>query len=82
MATVRLFAALREAAGVDRVEIAAPDVASLLKEARLRLGDEFSRALDFSKVAVNGTLVDALQGDSTPLKESDEVALLPPVSGG
>lgn len=82
MAKVKLFAALRDAAGTDGGEFDAPDVDSLLGMLKERFGEGFSRSLSFSKVAVNGTLIDALQGLNTPLSAGDEVALLPPVSGG
>ncbi|MGH2767396.1 MAG: MoaD/ThiS family protein, partial [Actinomycetota bacterium] len=82
MARLRLFAALREAAGRDRDEIDAPSVGLLLEEARRRYGAPFVNSLKFASVAVNGVRTAELQGDETPLTNDDEVALLPPVSGG
>lgn len=82
VAQIRLFAALREAAGRDRDEIEASTVREALEEARRRYGPEFAQALAYASVAVNGTSISQLQGDDTPLKEEDEVAFLPPVSGG
>jgi molybdopterin synthase catalytic subunit len=72
---VRLFAGLREQAGVDRRELELEDGASL--EAvwpALDLGDEPQGLL----YAVNRTYADRGQ----TLAEGDEVALIPPVSGG
>lgn len=82
MARLRLFAGLREAAGVPSDEIDAATVGALLEQARSRYGKEFADALGFANVAVNGTLITALDGDETVLSNTDEVALLPPVSGG
>lgn len=82
MAEVKLFAALREAAGVASTDSTAGTVGDLLDELRTRFGEGFARSLSFASVAVNGVLVSALQGEQTPVGPSDEVALLPPVSGG
>jgi molybdopterin converting factor subunit 1 len=71
--TVRLFAGLRERAGRDRVEVELPDgavVADLLA------------AMDVAPrscvVAVNREYAD----ERAPVAPGDEVALVPPVSGG
>jgi MoaE-MoaD fusion protein len=71
--TVRLFAGLRERAGVSRLEL--DDVARVDDVwARLGLGDEPAGLL----YAVNREYVDRGQA----LADGDEVALIPPVSGG
>lgn len=82
MARVKLFAALRDIAGVSEDDIPATTVAQLIDEAVARFGDSFAGSLKYSKVAVNGILISELQGDETSLKPEDEVAFLPPVSGG
>lgn len=82
MARVRLFAALREAAGLGSDEIDSPDLAGLLDEARRRYGLEFSRSLEFASVMVNREPVDLGHASAVLLVADDEVALLPPVSGG
>lgn len=82
MAHLRLFAALREAARTDKDEIDAGTVGEILAVARVRYGEEFARSLDFATVAVNGRLISTPAGEETPLAADDEVALLPPVSGG
>ena len=72
---VRLFAGLRELAGTDRKELDLADGASVGDVwAALGLGDEPPGLL----YAVNRTYADRRQG----LAEGDEVALIPPVSGG
>ena len=78
MATLRLFAAAREAAGTDRATIDASTVGGVLDEARRRFGDHFGAVLSNSRVWVNGE--PAHDGDS--VGDGDEIAVLPPVSGG
>lgn len=78
MATVRLFARLRELAGSARVEIDGETVGEIVDAAGDRFGPEFVAALSTARVWRNGE--EAARGDS--VTASDEVALLPPVSGG
>jgi len=75
---VRLFAALRDAVGAARLEIEAPTVGTLLDELSARYGPEFDRIMRVGTVVVNGETV----GREHVLRPDDEVALLPPVSGG
>jgi molybdopterin converting factor subunit 1 len=73
--TVRLFAGLREQAGTGRRELELPDGAAVADVwAELALGDEPPGLL----YAVNR---DYAKRDQ-PLADGDEVALIPPVSGG
>jgi molybdopterin converting factor small subunit len=78
VAVLRLFASAREAAGTSRATIDAATVGEVLDEARRTYGDRFGAVLDRSKVWRNGepAALDDLVGDA------DEVAVLPPVSGG
>ena len=79
MAVLRLFAAAREAAGTGRDDVAgATTVGEVLAEARRRYGAGFGAVLDSSRVWLNGE--PALEADA--VGERDEVAVLPPVSGG
>jgi molybdopterin converting factor small subunit len=81
--TLRLFAAAREAAGCAYAEFTldeAPDLERLLHAARVRFGTEFEAVLATSRVWVNGD--EPASGDATVLHDGDEVAVLPPVSGG
>ena len=75
---LRLFAAARDAAGTGREIVDASTVAEVLDLARSRYGERFSSVLDGSRVWLNGEPVDP----ATPVGPSDEVAVLPPVSGG
>jgi len=80
MATLRLFAAAREAAGCPTDTFDAPSLGDLLDAARARYGASFAAVLDASRVWVNGDEPSA--GSATALAPDDEVAVLPPVSGG
>lgn len=78
MPTVRLFAAAREAAGTARDSLPGSTVAEVLAHARERYGEHFAEILAGSRVWVNGEEATA---DDT-VGDGDEVAVLPPVSGG
>jgi molybdopterin synthase catalytic subunit len=73
--TVRLFAGLRERAGTGKRALELPDGAQVADVwPRLELGDEPAGLL----YAVNREYA----GPGAELREGDEVALIPPVSGG
>ena len=76
--TLLYFASLRDAAGCAREDIAsaAQDPRALYAEAVARHG--FAMPLERLRVAVNGAFADP----GCALREGDEVAFLPPVSGG
>jgi sulfur-carrier protein len=78
MATVRLFASARQAAGTGRDTLPGVTVGEVLDAAIARYGDEFAMVLRSCKVWVNGEEADS----ATAVSEADEVAVLPPVSGG
>jgi molybdopterin synthase catalytic subunit len=73
--SVRLFAGLRERAGRDVVELDLADGA-LVRDALARLDDVVDGVAVV--MAVNQEYADA----DMPLRPGDEVALIPPVSGG
>jgi molybdopterin converting factor small subunit len=75
---LRLFASAREAAGTGRADIDAATVGDVLDEARVRFGEGFAAVLERSRVWRNG---DPASLDD-PVGPDDEVAVLPPVSGG
>lgn len=77
---LRLFAAAREAAGVAETSLDAQTVGDALDQARGRFGVTFAAVLAASRVWLNGDM--AADGDDTPLADGDELAVLPPVSGG
>ena len=78
MPTLRLFATAREAAGTDRATIDGETVGEVLDAARVRFGEGFAAVLASSRVWVNGEPVEP----TDPVHDGDEVAVLPPVSGG
>jgi MoaD family protein len=75
---VKLFAALREIAGASVLEVDASDVGTLCDELSAKFGQQFERILSAGAVVVNGERA----GRAHRLEPEDDVALLPPVSGG
>jgi sulfur-carrier protein len=75
---LRLFASAREAAGTANDTFEAATVGELLESAYARYGATFTAVVERSKVWVNGEEATRDQ----PLAAGDEVAVLPPVSGG
>ena len=78
MATIRLFAGAREAAGTDRSVVDGATVGAVLDAAVDRFGPGFAAVLASCKIWVNGEPADR----DDALAPDDEVAVLPPVSGG
>ena len=78
VATLRLFAAAREAAGTGRDDVPGTTVAEVLDAARARYGAPFTDVLTSAAVWLNGEPVEP----GTRVDDADEVAVLPPVSGG
>jgi molybdopterin converting factor small subunit len=78
MAQLRLFASVREAAGTGRAIVDGATVAEVLDQARTTFGPDFARLVAESRVWLNG---EAAEG-SEPVVDGDEIAVLPPVSGG
>lgn len=77
---LRLFASAREAAGRADDELEASTLAEALAAARAAYGPAFSEVLDHARVWVNGD--EPPDGESAVLADGDEVAVVPPVSGG
>jgi MoaD family protein len=75
---VRLFAALREVVGAPVLDVDAPDVGALLDQLSATYGPSFDKIMAAGTVVVDGEVV----GPERRLGAGDEVALLPPVSGG
>ncbi len=78
MACLRLFGPAREEAGVGRAEIPGGTAGAVLDAAMARFGPDFAAIAATSRIWVNGTVADR----SAPVGADDEVAVLPPVSGG
>ena len=78
MAVLLLFAAARSAAGTGREEVRGRTVAEVLDDANARHGEHFAAVVASSRVWVNG---EPAPPDRV-LEDGDEIAVLPPVSGG
>ena len=78
MVKVRLFAALRELAGASEVEAEGRSAGDVVDVLSSRYGERFRQIAAVGSVVVNGERA----ARTTPVAEGDEVALLPPVSGG
>jgi molybdopterin synthase sulfur carrier subunit len=73
----------------DRVSIEAPDVETLLDEleesyAALKglVRNDLGEVHDHVNIYVNNEGIEALQGLATPLKNGDEVSIIPALAGG
>jgi MoaD family protein len=75
---VRLFAALREIAGDANVDATGHSVGEVVDALSARYGERFAQIAEVGSFVVNGERATR----DTPIAEGDEVALLPPVSGG
>ena len=78
VATLRLFARAREVAGTSSDTVEGSTVGEVMSNATLRYGQAFSELLPTCRIWLNGESVP----DSTAVGDNDEVAVLPPVSGG
>jgi molybdopterin converting factor small subunit len=78
MARLRLFASAREAAGVGADDVPGATVGAVLEAAIDRYGADFEGLLPTCRVWRNGDPAES----ADPVTDTDEVAVLPPVSGG
>jgi molybdopterin converting factor small subunit len=78
MAHLRLFASARECAGTAHADLPGTSVGEVIDAAVARFGEDFARLLPTCRFWVNGSEADP----TTPVGDADEVAVLPPVSGG
>ena len=78
--TVQLFAKLRDLASTSQVRVDVPTHATVtdLRLALIANYPNLTKLLDHCRVAVNHDFAD----DSQVLSPADEVAVIPPVSGG
>lgn len=77
---VRLFAALREAAGIGEETLPPGPLPMLLDTLRQRHGERFAAVLALCTVLVDGSATPRDAAIDVP--DGAELALLPPVSGG
>src|SRR3954454_23283048 len=71
--SVRLFAGLRERAGSERIEVELPDGATVA---------DLLAAMELAPRSCVAAINREYAGPETPIGAGDEVALVPPVSGG
>ncbi len=79
-ARIKLFAALREMAGESEVELDLPEtatVAHVVRELDRRYAGMMKSGVPIM-IAVNAEYV----SEDHPIQEGDEIAFIPPVSGG
>ena len=77
---VRLFAGLREATGSEKLELELPDGASVEDAWRSLAGRH--PALEPRRASLAAAVNRAYAGFDATLSDGDEVAFIPPVSGG
>ena len=88
--TVYIPTPFRRATGNrDRIEVKAADLAALLDELEKSYGglkglvrDEAGAVHNHINIYVNSEAIEALEGLGTPLKDGDEVAIIPALAGG
>jgi molybdopterin converting factor small subunit len=78
--SLRFFAAARDATGAATTQLDAETLGDALAVARSTYGAELSTVLDCARVWVNGD--EPSDGERTLLRDGDELAVIPPVSGG
>lgn len=78
VARLLLLGPAREAAGVRNDVVEGATLDAVLSEAVTRYGTKFREILDVSQVWLNGEPADR----DTLVESYDEVAVLPPISGG
>jgi molybdopterin converting factor small subunit len=78
VARVRFFAQARDASGCRETDIDGDTVGSVLESAVLKFGPGLGQVIATSTIWVNGERAERAQG----VRPTDELAVLPPVSGG
>ena len=78
MAKIRLFASIREVAGCGYDEIPGTTLGEVLETACERYGHDFAEMMRNCQIWHNGETASL----HTHVNEQDEIAILPPVSGG
>ena len=78
--TVRLFAALRDAAGTSQIEVDPAPVREIVDGLCGRFGEPFATRVSVATGLLDGRTVRL--GDDTTAPDGSELALLPPFSGG
>jgi len=89
LVSVKMYATVREASGMDEVQVDASNLAELLDALVSLAGPSLGRLLgtgaprsDVLVVLLNGRNITLMDPSSVELSEGDDVAIFPPVSGG
>jgi molybdopterin converting factor small subunit len=78
VARLRLFGPARQAAGTASITLPGHNVSAIIAAAEAQFGETFSQVVAVSNVWLNG---DPVEPDAL-VNDGDEVAVIPPVSGG
>jgi molybdopterin synthase sulfur carrier subunit len=78
LARLKLFAQARDSAGTGEAQVEGASVGEVLDAAAERFGERFASVVGISAVWLNGEPASR----DLPVTSADEVAVLPPVSGG
>ena len=78
MVTLRLFASVKQMAGTGSAILSGETVSDVVEEASKRFGSEFRDMTKNCRIWLNGNPTEI----DNPVSDNDEIALLPPVSGG
>lgn len=78
MPTLRLFAGLKELAGIGALRVEGETVEEVVRAAEVRFGPTFREHVRRARIWVNGEEADL----GRRVGPDDEIAILPPVSGG
>jgi molybdopterin converting factor small subunit len=78
VARLRLFGPAREAAGTASVILPGTSISAIVAAAEVQFGEAFAQVVAVSNIWLNGEPVDP----DTSVEDGDEVAVIPPVSGG
>jgi molybdopterin converting factor small subunit len=80
--TVRYWAGMRQAAGVETEQVAGQTLAEVLLAVRHRRDEAFARSLAVCSLVVSEKPVGTRDAESVTLVEGDVVEVLPPFAGG
>jgi molybdopterin synthase sulfur carrier subunit len=78
VASLRLFGPARDAAGTASITLPGQNVSEIIAAAESQFGEAFSQVVALSNIWVNGEPAEP----DAPVNDGDEVAVIPPVSGG
>jgi molybdopterin converting factor small subunit len=78
VARLRLFGPARQSAGTASITLPGQSVSEIIAAAEEQFGETFSQVVAISNIWLNGEPIEL----DTPVNDGDEVAVIPPVSGG